>query len=276
MLKNIVVGGPLSSIAIGRRGENLATTVVFDCTQLAEQYGAGNAVLLVRRPNDADAYPAITTQEGDSVTWVVSETDTARQGHGQCELFWYVGEVLAKSIVYMLSIAADIGASSPTPPDPYEEWVEEIARIGAEVHEDAGTASQAAEDAQAALAEFTDITVSAEQLPSGSPPSATYEDGHLTLGIPLADAEIRQASIAFSVAWSGSGPWTQVVTVTGALITTSSLVALQPTAAQLSALMAAGVTAIVVDNADGILTATALGAAPTEAMTVQCTVTEVE
>lgn len=276
MTLTIQVGSALNSFALGRRGENLATTVVFDCSQLAQQYGAGTAVLMVCRPNDAIAYPAVTTQEGNTVTWVVSDTDSAQQGRGKCELFWYVGDVLAKSIVYAVSISNDIGASSPTPPDPYEEWVEEIARIGAEVHEDAGTASQAAEDAQAALAEFTDITVSAEQLPSGSPPSATYEDGHLALGIPLADAEIRQASIAFSAAWSGSGPWTQVVEVTSALVTASSLVSLQPTAAQLAALMAAGVTAIVVENVDGILTATAFGAAPSEAMTVQCTVTEVE
>ena len=275
MTLTIQVGSALNSFALGRRGENLATTVVFDCTTLAEQYGAGTATLMVCRPNDTIAYPAITTQEGNMVTWAITETDSAQQGRGKCELFWYVGDVLAKSIVYAVSISNDIGASGSTPPEPYEEWVEEIARIGAEVHEDAGTASQAAQDAEAALAEFTGITVSAEQLPSGSPPSATYEDGHLTLGIPLADAEIRQASITFSGTWSGAGPWTQVVEVTGALVTVSSLISLQPTASQLSALMEAGVTAIVIDNTDGTLTATAFGAAPSAAMTVQCTVTEV-
>ena len=82
-------------------------------------------------------------------------------------------------------------------------------------------------------------------------------------------------SIALSAAWSGSGPYTQSVTVTGAAVTAASKVDLQLTAAQLAALLTAGVTALVVENNAGTLTAYALGAAPSAAMTVQCTVTEV-
>ena len=83
-------------------------------------------------------------------------------------------------------------------------------------------------------------------------------------------------SIALSAAWSGNGPYTQTVTVTGAAVTQHSKVDLQPTAAQLAALLADGVTALVIENNAGTLTAYALGAAASASMTVQCTVTEVE
>jgi hypothetical protein len=67
---------------------------------------------------------------------------------------------------------------------------------------------------------------------------------------------IALASVALSAAWSGQGPYTQTVTVTGAAVTGSS-------------------KALTVENNAGTLTAYSLGAAPSAAMTVQCTVSEV-
>lgn len=84
----------------------------------------------------------------------------------------------------------------------------------------------------------------------------------------------KAGSISLSGTWSGSGPYTQTVTVTGATVTASSKVDIQLTAAQIATLITAGVTAMVIENNNGTLTAYAVGAAPS-AMTVQVTVTEV-
>ena len=86
----------------------------------------------------------------------------------------------------------------------------------------------------------------------------------------------RLGSIALAAVWSGSGPFTQTVTVAGASVTADSRVDLTPTAAQLAALLEAGVQALTVENDGGVLTAYALGAAPETAMTVPCCVTEME
>ncbi len=82
-------------------------------------------------------------------------------------------------------------------------------------------------------------------------------------------------SISLSGSWSGSGPYSQTVTVTGATVTANSKVDIQLTAAQISSLISAGVTGLVIENNSGTLTAWAVGASPS-AMTIQVTVTEVE
>lgn len=81
-------------------------------------------------------------------------------------------------------------------------------------------------------------------------------------------------SISLSASWSGSGPYSQTVTVTGATVTANSKVDIQLTAAQIASLIAAGVTGMVIENNNGTLTAWAVGAAPPAEMTVQCTVEE--
>ncbi len=83
------------------------------------------------------------------------------------------------------------------------------------------------------------------------------------------------ASISLSSSWSGGGPYYQSVTVTGATVTANSKVDIQLTAAQIASLISAGVTGLVIENNAGTLTAWAVGS-PLSAMTVQCTVEEVE
>lgn len=86
--------------------------------------------------------------------------------------------------------------------------------------------------------------------------------------------KILKVSIPFSATWTASGSnYTQTVTVSGG--TANSLVSLQPTAAQIVALQEAGVTALMVDNNNGTFTATAVGAKPTAAMTIQAILMEV-
>lgn len=83
----------------------------------------------------------------------------------------------------------------------------------------------------------------------------------------------RVGSISLSSSWSGSGPYSQTVTVIGATVTANSKVDIQLTAAQIASLIAAGVTGLVIENNAGTLTIWAVGASPS-AMEVQCTVEE--
>ena len=81
-----------------------------------------------------------------------------------------------------------------------------------------------------------------------------------------------------TASWSGSGPLTQTVTVTGlpsgSSITAKSKVSLQPNATVFSHMASVGCAAIFVTNNGGTLTATAIQKKPTSNLTIQCTVEE--
>lgn len=154
------------NIIIGRRGTYDTEQVVFDVSYLANAYGDGVAVLMVKRPVDDTAYPATTTQEGNAVTWVITATDTSYKGHGECELFWYVDEALAKSVIYTIAVLRDIGETTEEAPDPYETWVDTLTDLGAETLQNAQAAETAqglAEDAQTAAETAQGLAEDAQQ-----------------------------------------------------------------------------------------------------------------
>lgn len=74
--------------------------------------------------------------------------------------------------------------------------------------------------------------------------------------------------------WTGSGPYTQAVTIAGA--TETSRVDMQPDETVLTQMLNDGVSALFIKNNNGALTAVAMGAAPTANLTVQATITEVK
>lgn len=77
-----------------------------------------------------------------------------------------------------------------------------------------------------------------------------------------------------SGSWSGAGPWTQTVTVSGTTVYAKSKVSLQPDATVFGHMVSVGCAAIFITNENGTLTATAVQKKPTSDLTVQCTVEE--
>lgn len=141
------------NIIIGRRSTYETQQVIFDVSWLIKTYGEGTAELLIKRPKDASAYPVVATLDGNTLTWTVSETDTQDKGHGECEIYWYVNGGLAKSCICGITILRDIGDTTETAPDPYETWVDELARLGAETLTNAQAAEQSANNAAKSASE---------------------------------------------------------------------------------------------------------------------------
>lgn len=134
---NVNVTRPPTNIQLGRQGENLATCIIFDCTGLVQLYGDGTAELL-HELKDGTVYPVAVTQDGASVSWAVSASDTANIGSGRAELRWYVGDTLAKSAKFRTSVSSALPDTSvSTPPAPQQSWVDKVLAAAQEIKDGA-------------------------------------------------------------------------------------------------------------------------------------------
>ena len=79
-------------------------------------------------------------------------------------------------------------------------------------------------------------------------------------------------TVSLGTSWTGTGPYTQVVTIDG--IESDSKIDIQPDTYVINKLMESGTTALYIVNDSGVATAVALGAAPNVALEIQCTITK--
>lgn len=112
-------------ILLGRQLENDAVGIVFDLSWLISTFGDGEAVLVHQRAQDEAPYIVNATQDGATLTWMVSNTDNAFTGVGKAELRWSVGGVLAKTIVYKTWVVKSITADMIMP-DVYQSWYDNM------------------------------------------------------------------------------------------------------------------------------------------------------
>lgn len=141
----------LTTLSLGREGENLARKVVFDVRDLESLYGHGDVEVIHQRPGDAQPYPLAVQRNGTLVTWDVTATDTempaatANERYGKCELRYYAGETLAKSQIWRTWVESAMDTpSETTPPEPEKGWVDKVLEAGT-------SAKEAADRAEAAI-----------------------------------------------------------------------------------------------------------------------------
>jgi len=146
---NIAVNESASgAIPIGRQGERDARQVVFDLSWLITNFGDGTAALMHQRSKDDLPYQATTTQDGETLTWTVSDIDTAYTGYGKAEIRWTVEDALAKTIIYKTRVMESITGDTVIP-DPYQSWYDQMVEtVGEEAEQRAeAVARDAAVDA---------------------------------------------------------------------------------------------------------------------------------
>lgn len=144
---------PGSPIPIGRCGENLARTVLFDIAGWVGLYGAGQARLIHQRPGEDVPYPCVVEVDGSNIRWTILSADTAIPGDGKAELQYVIGDQIVKSCTYSTYISEALSAPSESPPDPSKPWVDKVLAAGETAQEAAETAKDAASRAEDAARE---------------------------------------------------------------------------------------------------------------------------
>ena len=197
----------IGTIKLGFQGENEATQVVFDCTDVFAEYPNATPTLAVENP-EGTKYPVTIEQDENNVLWTVRSSDTAYPGEGRMQLTFTDDTTVVKSYNPKTWIEPST-SSDDDPPDPIESWIEEVegllddaedattaANNAAELaNTKAGLANDAATAANAAATKIDDMEVAATDLAAGSTPTATITEvsGHkkITFGLvkgPKGDA----------------------------------------------------------------------------------------
>lgn len=119
LTKTIDASKYMFALAIGRQLENNYRQIVFDCSG----FGADiSSIMLVhQRSQDTAPYIVTETTGEDSLTWTITNTDTAFEGNGKAELRITFTNGLAKSVVYTTYTIKSITADT-TIPSALQSW----------------------------------------------------------------------------------------------------------------------------------------------------------
>lgn len=133
-------------IDLGKQVEGLVTRVVLPNIRR----GAGTVQLVHQRSDDQEPYPVPVTEDGDTVYWIVTRSDTAFPGRGQAELQW-LGEngAVAKSVTYQTNTTRSMAEPGPVPDEPLRPYTQAVARDAQAAKNAAASATEAARSAEA-------------------------------------------------------------------------------------------------------------------------------
>lgn len=105
-------------LMIGRQLENNYRQFEFDCSAFGSDIES--ITLVHQRKTDVAPY-LVTSSNTDTLTWNVSDTDTAYSGYGKAELRVVFADGLAKSAIYSTCVLESITADA-TIPEPLQSW----------------------------------------------------------------------------------------------------------------------------------------------------------
>ena len=100
-----------STLALGRQMENNYRQIVFDCSGFE---GVTGVMLVHQRQGDSAPY-IVASVAGDTLTWTITDTDTAFYGLGNAELRVTIADGLAKSVTYSTFVARSITGDTEIP-----------------------------------------------------------------------------------------------------------------------------------------------------------------
>lgn len=152
----------LPLIYLGRQGENLARTVEIDVGAMLEAYPGASIGLVFQRAGETELYIGATTLGGTVLSWPISAAVTANAGRGKIEVRAMLGDVLAKSVTAPTQVDVSLSGAGSTPPDPEEDWIDDVLQAASEAKQSAASAADSAQKAEQAVENAKDAAAAVE------------------------------------------------------------------------------------------------------------------
>ena len=152
----------LPLIYLGRQGENLARTVEIDVGAMLDAYPGASIGLVFQRAGETELYIGATTLGGTVLSWPISAAVTANAGRGKIEVRAMLGDVLAKSVTAPTQVDVSLSGAGSTPPDPEEDWIDDVLQAASEAKQSASSAADSAQKAEQAVEDAKDAAAAVE------------------------------------------------------------------------------------------------------------------
>lgn len=215
---------------------------------------------------------------GNIVTVPVATQVLTAAGKVEAELDIYTGEALLSSFVFSICVHMSVYSDRTIESDDYycilTQKITETLAAAAEAQECVRQAREAAAVVSYEPQELTDAQKEQARCNIASADAADVEALEGAVRVLAAKADLpRCCTVSLSPLWQGDGPFTQEVLIPSG--TENSKVDLQPDAVVIQQLVEDGVNALYISNSNGVFTAYTIGAAPTSALIIRATITEV-
>lgn len=138
-------------IRLGKQGENEVLQVIWRgiVPEWEEKYGTGEFQLAVKRNQDTVPYIANIELDGGDIVWTITSAETARVGDGECELTYTVGDSIAKSQIWTITVCESLTGQEPVePPDPAKNWVDVVIKNASDAKQSASESAESSANAQ--------------------------------------------------------------------------------------------------------------------------------
>lgn len=188
-------------IRLGKQGENEVLQVIWRgiVPEWEEKYGAGEFQLAVRRNQDTAPYIANIELDGGDIVWTITSAETARVGDGECELTYTVGDSIAKSQIWTITVCESLTGQEPVdPPEPAKNWVDVVIKSSSDAKqsatESAESARQSAESSSDAQKYAENATKSANEAHKSREAIENMEVSAVSLS-PDSDATVEKSLV---------------------------------------------------------------------------------
>ena len=171
--RGITVSG--NYITIGRMGDNLATRVVLDVSDITELYGTdGEFTLLVKNKVKNYVYPVVcdVDMEASEVVWYPTAEDTSNGKAVALELVYTVGEQVVYSKIYSVVIGESF-ANEKHGNAPEATWINQMVKIASEVQHSVSEAEGFSAEASASVQRANEYATSASTSAQNASDSAS-------------------------------------------------------------------------------------------------------
>lgn len=186
-MKDLKITPSVTTVVLGRAGENRVAALEIDVGDWARDYPGGTLALYIEGVDGAAYNAAVARGDGDVWTHVLTAADLRAAGNGRLQMQWVVGDQIARSRIVGTVVLPSIDQVGAPPTEPEKGYLEQMAKIGAQVQAGAERAAQSVQKVQETADTLSGLEAEAETLEAGSQATVTITDGKIIYGIPRGD-----------------------------------------------------------------------------------------